>query len=95
MSRQSRLVQAYAHCELDRAKECPFCGSHILALIDDGVGPVIPTRQWRVFCGNCGVKGPQESTKDLAIDRWNGESHRSIRSSFIVNRPPVDRERGQ
>ena len=34
----------------------------------------LASNRFRVFCGHCGLEGPEELTKQQAIDAWNKRS---------------------
>jgi Lar family restriction alleviation protein len=88
MNRKARFAESYSHRELKHARRCPFCGSEHLALCDDAMGPIIPGALWRVFCASCGVRGPLASTRDMAVNHWNGEFDRPISGTYIAEDLP-------
>ena len=47
-------------------RQCPYCGSEDLGMID------ILGASYAVGCRNCGMTGPQSDSKDGALSSWNG-----------------------
>lgn len=52
--------------DTDPLKPCPFCGQEesVLLWID-------AYKDFLVRCGTCGCRGPHDSDRGMAIDRWN------------------------
>jgi Lar family restriction alleviation protein len=54
-------------------KPCPFCGSNHLT----GETAIVPgdvkmqQEENRIICLNCGAQGPNELTRQKALDMWN------------------------
>lgn len=48
-------------------KQCPFCQSNNVSVLDDGFS------RYSVECSDCMCSGPPSDTEEEAIRRWNGE----------------------
>ncbi len=46
---------------------CPFCGADGEAFNSRALHGTV----WWVFCPNCDASGPQTTSEDEAIERWN------------------------
>lgn len=45
---------------------CIFCNAPDLRIFE------IDTGKWAVVCPQCGAIGPQATTSEIAVSRWNG-----------------------
>ena len=56
------------HTAYDRKKFCPKCGAHEWSVVKE-TDPENNV-QWFVKCPQCGMRGPESPSREIAIARW-------------------------